>query len=79
MPRPTSCWISASIRSIRSRIAATAYKRGEFGVAQIGDQHAPGAWVMQNSGFICAITACGVTPQAQNTGSSSAPTGTASP
>ncbi len=40
---------------------------------------APGAWVMQNSGRTWAITAWGVTPQAQNTGSSSAPIGTASP
>ena len=39
----------------------------------------PGAWVMQNSGFTAAITDCGVTPQAQNTGSSPSPTGTASP
>ena len=39
----------------------------------------PGAWVMQNSGFTCAITAWGVTPQAQNTGSSPGPIGTASP
>src|SRR5579863_10051838 len=39
----------------------------------------PGAWVMQNSGFTAATAACGVTPQAQNTGSSSAPIGTASP
>jgi len=39
----------------------------------------PGAWVMQNSGFTEATTDCGVTPHAQNTGSSSAPTGTASP
>jgi len=40
---------------------------------------APGAWVMQNSGLAWAIAACGVTPQAQNTGSSSASTSTASP
>jgi hypothetical protein len=39
----------------------------------------PGAWVMQNSGFTAAITACGVTPQAQKTGSSSGFTSTASP
>ena len=39
----------------------------------------PGACVMQNSGFTAAIAACGVTPQAQNTGSSSGPIGTASP
>ena len=39
----------------------------------------PGAWVTQKSGRTCAITACGVTPQAQNTGSSSLLTGTASP
>src|SRR5579871_2368039 len=39
----------------------------------------PGACVMQNSGFTAATAACGVTPQAQNTGSSSLPTGTASP
>ena len=38
----------------------------------------PGAWVMQNSGRTCAMTACGVTPHAQNTGISSAATGTAS-
>src|SRR5215467_2730464 len=34
---------------------------------------------MQNSGFTVATTDCGVTPQAQNTGSSSSLTGTASP
>src|SRR6185312_841700 len=39
----------------------------------------PGAWVMANGSFAAAITACGVTPQAQNTGISSASTGTASP
>ena len=40
---------------------------------------APGAWVMANEGFAAAITACGVTPQAQNTGSSSLAIATASP
>jgi hypothetical protein len=40
---------------------------------------APGAWVMQNAGRACRIAACGVTPQAQNTGSSSGITSTASP
>ena len=39
----------------------------------------PGACVMANGSFAAAITACGVTPQAQNTGISSASTGTASP
>src|ERR1700761_3231879 len=39
----------------------------------------PGACVMQNSGFTVATTDCGVTPHAQNTGSSSSFTGTASP
>ena len=34
---------------------------------------------MQKSGFTVAITDCGVTPQAQNTGSSSPRTSTASP
>src|SRR6516225_12494184 len=34
---------------------------------------------MQKSGRTVIITDCGVTPQAQNTGSSSLPTGTASP
>ena len=34
---------------------------------------------MQKSGFTVAITDCGVTPQAQNTGNSSSFTGTASP
>src|SRR5262249_38464925 len=34
---------------------------------------------MQKSGFTVAITDCGVTPHAQNTGSSSSLTGTASP
>src|SRR3982074_2118514 len=34
---------------------------------------------MQNSGLTVATTDCGVTPQAQNTGISSAFTGTASP
>ena len=40
---------------------------------------APGACVMQNSGRASAITACGVTPQAQNSGSSSVGTSMASP
>src|SRR5262249_9985246 len=39
----------------------------------------PGEWVMQNSGLAVATTDCGVTPQAQNTGISSACTGTGSP
>src|SRR5207248_10606185 len=39
----------------------------------------PGACVIANGNFAAAITACGVTPQAQNTGISSASTGTASP
>src|SRR5882672_6051828 len=39
----------------------------------------PGACVMANGSFAAAITACGVTPQAQNTGISSASTGTGSP
>ena len=39
----------------------------------------PGACVIANGSFAAAITACGVTPQAQNTGISSASTGTASP
>jgi hypothetical protein len=39
----------------------------------------PGAWVTQKSGLTSAITACGVTPQAQKTGNSSLLTGTASP
>ena len=39
----------------------------------------PGACVIANGSFAAAITDCGVTPQAQNTGISSASTGTASP
>ena len=39
----------------------------------------PGACVKASPGFACIITACGVTPQAQNTGTSPAATGTASP
>src|SRR3954452_10017823 len=39
----------------------------------------PGACVIANGIFAAAITDCGVTPQAQNTGISSAATGTASP
>jgi hypothetical protein len=39
----------------------------------------PGACVMQNEGRARAMTAWGVTPQAQNTGSSSASIGTGSP
>ena len=39
----------------------------------------PGACVIANGSFAAAITACGVTPQAQNTGISSSPTGTGSP
>src|SRR3954447_20293317 len=39
----------------------------------------PGAWVMANGSFAAAMTAWGVTPQAQNTGISSAATGTGSP
>ena len=40
---------------------------------------APGACVIANGGLVAAITACGVTPQAQNTGISSALTSTTSP
>ena len=39
----------------------------------------PGACVMQKGGRISAITACGVTPHAQNTGSSSSFTSTGTP
>src|SRR5437867_2115796 len=39
----------------------------------------PGACVRASTGFACIITACGVTPQAQNTGTSPAATGIASP
>jgi hypothetical protein len=39
----------------------------------------PGAWVMANSGLLAAITDCGVTPQAQNTGNSSGLISTGSP
>ena len=39
----------------------------------------PGACVIANGSLAAAITACGVTPQAQNTGISSASTGTGSP
>ena len=39
----------------------------------------PGACVIANGSLAAAITACGVTPQAQNTGISSAATGTGSP
>ena len=30
----------------------------------------PGSWVIMNSGRLSSATACGVTPQAQNTGTS---------
>ncbi len=40
---------------------------------------APGACVMAKAGFAAAMTACGVTPQAQNTGISSSFTSTGSP
>ena len=39
----------------------------------------PGACVIANGSLAAAITACGVTPHAQNTGISSASTGTGSP
>ncbi len=39
----------------------------------------PGLWVMANGGRLWSSTACGVTPQAQNTGTSPARTVTASP
>ena len=32
----------------------------------------PGLWVIMNAGFEASATACGVTPQAQNTGTSPA-------
>ena len=56
---------SAAGASVRVKDAASAALRRS--VISIE----PGAWVMQNSGFTAAITACGVTPQAQNTGNSS--------
>jgi hypothetical protein len=40
---------------------------------------APGACVIANGGLMCAMTDWGVTPQAQNTGSSSVLTSTGSP
>ena len=46
-----------------------------FGLTETGY----GECVIANGTFALAITACGVTPQAQNTGSSSGATGTASP
>ena len=39
----------------------------------------PGEWVMAKGGFEATSAACGVTPQAQKTGSSSSRTVTASP
>lgn len=39
----------------------------------------PGAWVMHSSGLAASIATCGVTPQAQNTGTSPGSIGTASP
>ena len=56
-----------------------AYKLDNFELTKSVINIEPGAWVIQNSGLTSAITACGVTPQAQNTGNSSVPTGTASP
>ena len=77
--------LDASNRRSAIRVASVfirglqTYSAASFVLRRSVISMAPGAWVMQNSGFTAAIAACGVTPQAQNTGSSSAPTGTASP
>jgi hypothetical protein len=55
------------------------YKLASFELRRSVISILPGAWVMQKSGLAWVITACGVTPHAQNTGSSSLFTGTASP
>ena len=39
----------------------------------------PGLCVSMNGGFEASATACGVTPHAQNTGTSAGPNGCASP
>ena len=39
----------------------------------------PGEWVIINGGLDCIATTCGVTPQAQKTGTSPSPTSTGSP
>ena len=61
------------------RVPRLCYKLANLELTRSVISIEPGAWVMQNSGLTWAMTACGVTPQAQNTGSSSASTGTASP
>ncbi len=85
MLRPTSACTARSISATtacgsaeilmagnRYRLASLAFKRSVISIE-------PGAWVMQNSGSASAMTACGVTPHAQNTGNSPSCTGTASP
>ena len=85
MLRPTSTWIASSIRSTSARLSgARAMGRLRYRLASAVLRRSvisiePGAWVMQNSGLTSAITAWGVTPQAQKTGNSSSPTGTGSP
>jgi hypothetical protein len=39
-------------------------------IREIGDEHVPGLCVIMNAGFEASATACGVTPHAQNTGTS---------
>lgn len=55
MPRPATC------RSASHHV---------FQIAFAGDEHVPRACVIANSGFDAITAACGVTPHAQNTGTS---------
>ena len=53
--------------------------RRELPVLEVGDQHRARRCVIANGGLMSAMTDWGVTPQAQNTGSSSVLTSTGSP
>lgn len=60
-------------------ISSGGAKAASWGLRRSVTSIEPGAWVMQKSGRAWASAACGVTPQAQNTGNSSAISSTASP
>ena len=59
------------VEAHRSQPDTGSYRLASFEFTKSVISIEPGAWVMQNSGLTSAMTACGVTPQAQNTGNSS--------
>ena len=66
-------------RSRRIRGAACGYPIARLSSGTSVTNMCPGAWVIISSGRLAAATACGVTPQAQNTGTSPSRISTGSP